>query len=292
MTWKKTPINTTSSSHAGRARGDAGGREGELHGRGLVYTANADPPMMLRDREPPPYPKGIRQSGTFSVNIPSRDLLVKTDYCGLVSGAKVDKSGSSPFLREARECPHDPGVPRRPRVPGSCSQLPLPTNTSISGRSRGPGPSPMDKDGSPTSRPWDPLLLTIPTTPTDLGSEAGRPGAQAFAEEGRVTPRSTWPGPGFSRAITVVRGPPPTGDQEVALRTKSCTHKYHAIATAYPRDTDVLGRRDGDPEGEGALALQLKRLKWTVAQAAKGPLLPDLLGKPPSGRGHQDPRGR
>jgi len=37
-------------------------------------------------------PQGIQTTKTFSVNIPSVDLLVKTDYCGLVSGRKVDKS--------------------------------------------------------------------------------------------------------------------------------------------------------------------------------------------------------
>ncbi len=35
--------------------------------------------------------KGIRQSLTFSVNVPSVDLVKETDYCGVASGAKVDK---------------------------------------------------------------------------------------------------------------------------------------------------------------------------------------------------------
>ena len=35
--------------------------------------------------------KGIYQNMTFSVNVPSRDLVKETDYCGLVSGAKADK---------------------------------------------------------------------------------------------------------------------------------------------------------------------------------------------------------
>ncbi len=35
--------------------------------------------------------KGIRQNLTFSVNIPSRELVRETDYCGLISGAKTDK---------------------------------------------------------------------------------------------------------------------------------------------------------------------------------------------------------
>ena len=35
--------------------------------------------------------KGIRQNMTFSVNIPSENLVKETDYCGLVSGADTDK---------------------------------------------------------------------------------------------------------------------------------------------------------------------------------------------------------
>jgi len=35
---------------------------------------------------------GIKENGTFSVNIPSADMVEKTDYCGLVSGRKYDKS--------------------------------------------------------------------------------------------------------------------------------------------------------------------------------------------------------
>ena len=35
---------------------------------------------------------GIRENKTFSVNIPSEDLVVETDYVGLVSGKKTDKS--------------------------------------------------------------------------------------------------------------------------------------------------------------------------------------------------------
>ena len=34
---------------------------------------------------------GIKKNGTFSVNIPGESLVVKADYCGLVSGKKVDK---------------------------------------------------------------------------------------------------------------------------------------------------------------------------------------------------------
>ena len=37
--------------------------------------------------------KGIRENKVFSVNIPSENLVVETDYVGMVSGKKTDKSG-------------------------------------------------------------------------------------------------------------------------------------------------------------------------------------------------------
>jgi flavin reductase (DIM6/NTAB) family NADH-FMN oxidoreductase RutF len=36
---------------------------------------------------------GIKESGTFSLSIPSASMMKVTDYCGLVSGHNVDKSG-------------------------------------------------------------------------------------------------------------------------------------------------------------------------------------------------------
>lgn len=41
--------------------------------------------------------KGIRQNMTFSVNVPSADLVVETDYCGVASGSKVDKIKACKF---------------------------------------------------------------------------------------------------------------------------------------------------------------------------------------------------
>jgi flavin reductase (DIM6/NTAB) family NADH-FMN oxidoreductase RutF len=35
--------------------------------------------------------KGIYENRTFSLNVPSADLVKETDYCGLVSGANTDK---------------------------------------------------------------------------------------------------------------------------------------------------------------------------------------------------------
>ena len=56
--------------------------------------------------------EGIRENKCFSVNIPSRHMLEVTDYCGIVSGKKADKSdifrsfygklGKAPMIHE---CP-------------------------------------------------------------------------------------------------------------------------------------------------------------------------------------------
>ena len=54
-------------------------------------VANSDPPMVSVAIRPARYTlKGI-QTGEFSVNVPSVDIVKEVDYCGTVSGAKVDK---------------------------------------------------------------------------------------------------------------------------------------------------------------------------------------------------------
>ncbi len=35
---------------------------------------------------------GIKENGTFSINMPSADMAEATDYCGIVSGSKYDKA--------------------------------------------------------------------------------------------------------------------------------------------------------------------------------------------------------
>lgn len=55
---------------------------------------------------------GVKENGYFSVNIPSADMVQKTDYCGVVSGKTIDKSklfmsfyddlGKAPMIKE---CP-------------------------------------------------------------------------------------------------------------------------------------------------------------------------------------------
>ena len=61
---------------------------------GWVMRVNRQPPLLAVALNKAHYtPKGIRVQGSFSVNFPGADLMEKADYCGLVSGHKVDKSG-------------------------------------------------------------------------------------------------------------------------------------------------------------------------------------------------------
>ena len=56
--------------------------------------------------------KGILANGTFSVNIPGPDLLAETDYVGIVSGAKTDKSAVfETFTGELDHAPMIKGCP-------------------------------------------------------------------------------------------------------------------------------------------------------------------------------------
>ncbi len=61
---------------------------------GWVMRVNWKPPLLAVALNKAHFtPKGIREHRTFSVNFPGADLMDKADYCGLVSGHKVDKSG-------------------------------------------------------------------------------------------------------------------------------------------------------------------------------------------------------
>ena len=60
---------------------------------GWVSRVNAVPPLIAVALNKRHYTlEGIEQNGTFSINTPDIALLEKTDYCGLVSGRKHDKS--------------------------------------------------------------------------------------------------------------------------------------------------------------------------------------------------------
>lgn len=80
-----------------------------------VGTVCSDPPMVGISIRPSRYSHDlVRQYGEFAVNLPTTDLVQVTDYCGTVSGRKVDKfaeTGLTPVPAKAiataiiAECP-------------------------------------------------------------------------------------------------------------------------------------------------------------------------------------------
>jgi flavin reductase (DIM6/NTAB) family NADH-FMN oxidoreductase RutF len=80
---------------------------------GWVTRVNGSPPLIAvgigKSKYTPPF---IVENGTFSICLPSEDLREKTDYCGIVSGEKADKSqlfdvfyGKLETAPMIRECP-------------------------------------------------------------------------------------------------------------------------------------------------------------------------------------------
>lgn len=81
---------------------------------GWVSRVNAKPPLFAIALGPHHTNKGIDENKEFSINIPDVSLMEKTDYCGLVSGRKTDKSelfnvffgdlGKAPLIKECPVC--------------------------------------------------------------------------------------------------------------------------------------------------------------------------------------------
>jgi flavin reductase (DIM6/NTAB) family NADH-FMN oxidoreductase RutF len=80
-----------------------------------VGTVCSSPPMVGISIRPSRYSHGlVKQYGEFAVNLPTADLAQATDYCGTVSGRKIDKfsqTGLTPVAAKAistaiiAECP-------------------------------------------------------------------------------------------------------------------------------------------------------------------------------------------
>ena len=65
---------------------------------GWCGIANSRPPMLSVAFQHHRHTfRGVKQNGTFSVNIPSADMVKETDYCGVVSGTETDKVADCKF---------------------------------------------------------------------------------------------------------------------------------------------------------------------------------------------------
>jgi flavin reductase (DIM6/NTAB) family NADH-FMN oxidoreductase RutF len=144
---------------------------------GWVCRANLAPPILCCGiSRAHATPLAIRETGTFSVNVPSADALVATDYCGIVSGAATDKSGvfeviygelgSAPMIAD---CP----IAMECRVVEIVS---LPSHDLVIGEIVAAYADPsIVADGRIDITAADPLLLTMPdNTYRSLGRERGR----------------------------------------------------------------------------------------------------------------------
>jgi flavin reductase (DIM6/NTAB) family NADH-FMN oxidoreductase RutF len=68
-------------------------RKSNFMALGWVSRVNAKPPLIgIGVNRVHHTAKGILETKTFSINYPKSDMIDVADYCGLVSGKKVDKS--------------------------------------------------------------------------------------------------------------------------------------------------------------------------------------------------------
>jgi flavin reductase (DIM6/NTAB) family NADH-FMN oxidoreductase RutF len=74
---------------------------------------NSNPPMMMIALGKRQYTgEGIVKNGCFSVNLPGKELVTETDYCGIVSGRKEDKAKLfEVFYGESGKVPMIQGCP-------------------------------------------------------------------------------------------------------------------------------------------------------------------------------------
>ena len=131
---------------------------------GWVSRVNAAPPMLGIGIFNKHYTnEGIRENGTFSVCFPDRKLVEKADYCGMVSGRKVDKAALfEVFYGETKTAPMIGECPLNLEC-RLVQTVELPTNnldigeivaSSADGR--------CVTEGKLDVKKLDPLLLTMP----------------------------------------------------------------------------------------------------------------------------------
>lgn len=143
---------------------------------GWCARVNGNPPMIACGINNGHFTvQGIAESKTFSVNIPTADLLEKTDYCGIVSGATTDKSkvfdifyGNLKTAPMIRECP----ITLECRL---VQDIALPTHHLFIGEITGAyADGNVIRDIKPDFAAINPLILTMPDNRYwTLGNHAG-----------------------------------------------------------------------------------------------------------------------
>jgi len=105
----------------------------------------------------------IRETGEFSVNIPTVDMVAVTDYCGIVSAAKTDKSKLFEiFYGELKSAPMIQDCPLNIECK-LVQTVDLPTNTLFIGEIRNIySEEKYLENGKPDVKRVRPFLLTMP----------------------------------------------------------------------------------------------------------------------------------
>jgi flavin reductase (DIM6/NTAB) family NADH-FMN oxidoreductase RutF len=139
--------------------------------------ANPKPPYAMVAMNKAHYTNaGVKANGTFSVNIPTSQMVEKMDYCGLVSGRKVDKSALfETFYGKLKTAP----MIRECAFNAECrlvQTVDLPMEEIFIGEIVGAySEEQYLTDGVPDMRKIHPLLLLLPQkTYALLGAEAAK----------------------------------------------------------------------------------------------------------------------
>jgi flavin reductase (DIM6/NTAB) family NADH-FMN oxidoreductase RutF len=105
----------------------------------------------------------IRETGEFSVNVPTVDMVAVTDYCGIVSGGKVDKSKLfEVFYGELKAAPLIKDCPLNIECK-LVQTVELPTNTLFIGELMNIySEEKFLENGRPDVKKVRPFLLTMP----------------------------------------------------------------------------------------------------------------------------------
>jgi flavin reductase (DIM6/NTAB) family NADH-FMN oxidoreductase RutF len=129
-----------------------------------LTRANFDPPMVAVALNAGHLTtQGILQNKTFSVCLPGADLMEKTDYCGIVSGARAEKAGLfSVSYGDLETAPLADDCP----ICAECAlaqTIQLPSNLLFIGNVAAVHADPaVLVDGQPDPEKLAPLLLTMP----------------------------------------------------------------------------------------------------------------------------------
>jgi flavin reductase (DIM6/NTAB) family NADH-FMN oxidoreductase RutF len=144
---------------------------------GWLSRVNANPPLLGVGVGKHHYTvKGIAEAEAFSINYPDAAMMEITDYCGIVSGDKVDKAGlfdvfygelkNAPMIKQCPLCLECRVVEKHEYA----------TNTWFVGEIIGAYANEHClKDSKPDIKKMNPLLLTMPdNTYWTVGDYAGK----------------------------------------------------------------------------------------------------------------------